>query len=366
MFCNDMINLENYEIYIIDYLDGKLSVLEVDNLLAFLDLHPSIKEDFYAIAHSTIKELDIPETYPDKEKLKKNYIGKINNQNITEYLILNLENELNPLQKKDIENFIEFFPETKNELIAFEKTKLRADASIHFPSKETLYRKEIWMYYYFNRIAIAAILVIAIGFAFNFYTKENNNSNNTKIALAKYDNKSKKIKSSTLVNSKLKTLSTTKNNNKAQNEFIAKSTIKFETKIEGVDRIKRQILPPLELKLASIIAASNNKIELAKSSIAINIPMPIKLTIENETEEQNNFLSPKELLYSKIKNIANKSIQSNSTEENESSVNGSDLAALVLTGINEIAGTELKIIDNDNSKGIALGNNESFEVGKGK
>ena len=72
------------------------------------------------------------------------------------------------------------------------------------------------------------------------------------------------------------------------------------------------------------------------------------------------------MLYSKIKNIANKSIQSNSIVENEATVNGSDLAALVLTGINEIAGTELKIIDNDNSKGIALGNNESFEVTKGK
>jgi len=113
MFCNDMINLENYEIYIIDYLDGKLSVLEVDNLLAFLDLHPSIKEDFYAIAHSTIKELDIPETYPDKEKLKKNYIGKINNQNITEYLILNLENELNPSQKKTLKTLLNFFLKPK-------------------------------------------------------------------------------------------------------------------------------------------------------------------------------------------------------------------------------------------------------------
>jgi hypothetical protein len=359
-----MINLENYEIYIIDYLDGKLNSHEVDELLAFLDLHPSIKDDFYAIAHSNVKILDKSEVYPDKEKLKRNYKGAINKQNITEFLILNLENELNPLQKKDLENFIEFFPETKKELIAFEKTKLIGDTSIHFPSKETLYRKEISMYFYFNRIAIAAILILAFGFAINFYNKENNNSTNTEIALAKPDNKSNEIQPSIEVESKVKPLSTAKNNDKAQKEINTKSTIKLEPKIEGVDRIERQTLQPLELKLASTINTPTNKIRLAQGSIYLN--MPIANSIENKTEQQNSFLSPKELLFARIKNVAKKSIQTDNPEENEKELRGSDLTALLVTGINELTGAEIKIINNDNSKGIALGNNESIEVGRGK
>ena len=366
MFCNKMINLENYEIYIIDYLDGNLTSLEVDNLLAFLDLHPSIKDDFYAISQSTLSRLKSLDSYPEKEKLKKNYQGEINKNNISEFLVSKLENNLNPLQEKDLDNYFLFFPEVKNELEIFKKTKLIADLSLKFPLKDSLYRKEISMYYYYNRIAIAAIIILAIGFAFKFYDNENKNSNSTEIALAKYHNTSKEIKPSIEVESKVKILSTVKNDDIAQEKFNAKSTIKFEPKIERATRIERQILPTLEMKFASIIFTPSNKIELAKGSDAINITMPIKNTIENETEQQNNFLSPKELLFTKIKNVAKKSIQTDNPEENEKELSGSDLTALLVTGINELTGAEIKIINNDNSKGIALGNNESIEVGRGK
>ena len=71
-------------------------------------------------------------------------------------------------------------------------------------------------------------------------------------------------------------------------------------------------------------------------------------------------------MFTKIKNVAKKSIQTDNPEENEKELRGSDLTALLVTGINELTGAEIKIINNDNSKGIALGNNESIEVGRGK
>ena len=358
-----MINLENYEIYIIDYLDGKLSSTEVDKLLAFLDLHPSIKDDFYAISHANFQEIDKSEIYPNKELLKKNYCGEINKKNISEYLIGKIENNLGAAKEKELDNYILFFPEVKNELDFFEKTKLKAELSIKFPLKESLYRKEISLYFYFNRIAIAAIIILAIGFAFNLYNRENYKVNNAQLALTKPINKIKENQILTAVENSTSPLSNLKKSSVKENN---KSPINHQSQIEVITRAERQNLSKLKSQIANNIESQINNIELAQRSVYLSNPDSKKYNKLEIIEKQNNYLSPKELLFAKIKNIAKKSIQTNSTKENEIELSGSDLAALLITGINGIAGTEIKIIDNEDSRGIALGNNESYEVSRGK
>ena len=41
------INRNNYEIFFVDYSDGKLSENQIENLMAFISLNPDLEEEFY-------------------------------------------------------------------------------------------------------------------------------------------------------------------------------------------------------------------------------------------------------------------------------------------------------------------------------
>ena len=40
------ININNYEVYVIDFIDGMLNEIDTANLLIFLDQNPALKEEF--------------------------------------------------------------------------------------------------------------------------------------------------------------------------------------------------------------------------------------------------------------------------------------------------------------------------------
>ena len=64
------INKHNYEIVLIDYLDGKLNPLEVAELLLFLEQHPDIKAEFEGLENVSVSSIE-QETFPAKDALKK-------------------------------------------------------------------------------------------------------------------------------------------------------------------------------------------------------------------------------------------------------------------------------------------------------
>jgi hypothetical protein len=362
-----MINLENYEVYIIDYLDGKLTSSEVDELLLFLDLHPTIKDDFYAISQANLQVIDNCETYPDKEKLKKVYEGDINQNNISDFLISKIENNLNQNQTKELENYISFFPEAKKELIFFENTRVKPNLALKFPDKDLLYKKEISIVFYLNRISIAALILIAIGFAFSLFRAEKNNSSTLQIATSaeskKLNNKgslSKSIKSTSSF-SEVKTEVFSAKPKSINAKIKNSNTLPFLNKS---NRILRQNFSIIESQIAYEIVVPINIADFVPLKDQENLSIPSLNKTDEQVQEQNNFMSPQELLFASIKSVARKSKQTNNSKDNNYKLSGSDLAAIVATGINEIAGTEIKIIDNEDSKGIAFGNNESYELGK--
>ena len=61
---------KNYETYLVDYLDGKLTPLEVAELLLFLEQHPHIKAEFESFDCIVIDKAE-SEAFPDKQLLKK-------------------------------------------------------------------------------------------------------------------------------------------------------------------------------------------------------------------------------------------------------------------------------------------------------
>ena len=64
------IDRHNYEVYLIDYLDGNLPPDQVELLMVFLKNNPDIQEEFEGIKDAVLVNND--EQFPNKPLLKKN------------------------------------------------------------------------------------------------------------------------------------------------------------------------------------------------------------------------------------------------------------------------------------------------------
>ena len=181
------INLNNYEIFIIDYFDGNLKSDKVSELMNFLEKNPDIKEEF---AGYVVVEFapDNEIKFENKNKLKKEIItevNKINDKNYENYFIAQLENDLSENETADLEKFLKANPHLNSQSHLFLKTKLQADETIIFENKSSLKKyvfplstKKI-LYY---SVSIAASILILWGIFFL------QNTNKTDIRLAERNN----------------------------------------------------------------------------------------------------------------------------------------------------------------------------------
>jgi len=135
------INIDNYEIFIIDYLDGKLSQDQSVDLMSFLDENPEIKEDIEDLNNFSLQANN--ENY-DFSKLKKplklNPPTNINSKNIDKYLIAELEGDISESEKEEIRVFIVANPQFLKSQTLIVKTKLIADKRIKLVDKTLLYK----------------------------------------------------------------------------------------------------------------------------------------------------------------------------------------------------------------------------------
>ena len=134
------INRDNYEVWFLDYYEGRLSPQQVEELKAFLDLHYDLKEEL-----DSFENISLPPAkkivFDAKESLKKPVIitvGSINEKNYEEFFIADVEGELTKEKKTELNIFLEKNPQLKKEFELFQKTKITPDTSINFPAKEVL------------------------------------------------------------------------------------------------------------------------------------------------------------------------------------------------------------------------------------
>jgi len=155
-----MITRNNYELYIIDFYDGKLNKIQTEELRAFLDQHPDLKEEFELLSHATLE----PETmvFADKNSLKKT------DSKESELLIAYFENDLNPVERKNVEQNLKSNPAMAQELEIIKKTRLLPDYTILFSDKSSL-RKTAKVIsfsssFYRNLSIAASVILIAIAY----------------------------------------------------------------------------------------------------------------------------------------------------------------------------------------------------------
>lgn len=150
------IDLHNYEAYLLDYLDGKLSATEVADVLLFLEQHQHIATEFEGL---TLATLNAPEYSLNLNTLKKPTYDSIK-QSYENILIAQLEGDATESELKDLDKAMTLYPELKNDAVLFKLSKFTPDTEIVFEHKHLL-KKQLW-YVQFGKQALrfAAALLL--------------------------------------------------------------------------------------------------------------------------------------------------------------------------------------------------------------
>jgi len=152
----------NYEIWLIDWLDGKLDEIQVKRLLLFLEENPELKEEF-SFCSST--KLDPPsEKFMHKQLLKKAPYDITDKQ--FEYLCAGyIENDLSDEHIEELKKIVSDDFTKENELELFKQTKLIAP-DIQFSNKQKLLRTTPFQKALKISVAAAAIAIFIVASQF--------------------------------------------------------------------------------------------------------------------------------------------------------------------------------------------------------
>jgi len=158
------INIDNYELFVIDYLDGNLDEIKTKEMEAFLLMYPDIATEIEDLNSIKLKNspFDILEEDFIKD-LKKTEIAStefISEDNYEDIFIAHVENDLNDIEEEDLETFLQLNHLLQPNLTLIKSLKLQADNQIVFPNKEQLKRhKKPIMVFWPVAAAVAALLL---------------------------------------------------------------------------------------------------------------------------------------------------------------------------------------------------------------
>lgn len=162
------ININNYEAYFIDYLEGNLDELLVNDFIEFLQNNPDLKEELSLFESVSVEPENI--SFNNKEELyKEKYDSE---KEFNKAAIANLEGDIITCDKSELENYIVKHPEKKKDIALFNKTKLNPDETIIFSKKKKLYRYSVGKTFLLWSGRVAAVLVLAFAF-FTLFNKTN-------------------------------------------------------------------------------------------------------------------------------------------------------------------------------------------------
>jgi hypothetical protein len=159
------INRNNFEAYLLDYLEGNLDPLLTADLMAFLAENPEY-EKYVPEGDNPVLSADNL-MFSQKEQLKKDFpdIPVLTKQNFEEFCIAFCEGILSDYDVKRLRKYISENPGSQKELDIYQKIRLQPDLTIKFTDKSTLkkHRKGAFgMRYVYYGLAVAASISLLI------------------------------------------------------------------------------------------------------------------------------------------------------------------------------------------------------------
>lgn len=156
-----LINRNNYEEYFILYMDNELSPVQRRMVEDFTQHHPDLREELELLLQSRF-EPDTSIIYTPKEELFVSTTAPVNSSNLEEWLVLYIDNELDPTQRSLVEGYLQANEPAQSTYEQLLKSKLIPE-TISFPDKAMLYRTEKTRNIRWWRLAAAAALLLVAG-----------------------------------------------------------------------------------------------------------------------------------------------------------------------------------------------------------
>ncbi|MEO6070556.1 MAG: hypothetical protein ABIN57_11260 [Chitinophagaceae bacterium] len=150
---------DNYEEYLLLYVDEELTTEEKLVVANFIALHPHIKEELEILLSTRLS--NDPISFDGKESLLSNHMKMTS---VTEDLLLFMDDELTGKEKEAVEKKLASDPEVQAQYTLLLKTKGNKNDVVLYPYKKELYRgQSIKRPLYWLRIAAVALLITGIG-----------------------------------------------------------------------------------------------------------------------------------------------------------------------------------------------------------
>ncbi len=154
----EKINIFNYEIFYLDYLEGNLNEKDTSLLFAFLEQHPELKMEDEDLPVLELNEQII--TFSKKDTIKQPlFSDTITENNIEYFLIAQAEGLLSAKEQQKVNHFIEKNPIYEKERELLNAVYFTPDEGIIYSHKENLKKKKVFVLWPY--ISIAASLLLA-------------------------------------------------------------------------------------------------------------------------------------------------------------------------------------------------------------
>lgn len=163
------INRNNYELFLIDYIDGNLTVEQLKTVEAFLLLNPDLKNELEGLSNHVL----IPENqaYKNKFILRRADFLAVGIENEFNYLcIANLENDINEEEEIKLKSIVNSNKSKAKDYYKFLNTKLLPNKDIAYQQKSKLKRFTLFGYTQKQIISFssAAAMVLLLVTLFNY------------------------------------------------------------------------------------------------------------------------------------------------------------------------------------------------------
>jgi hypothetical protein len=229
----NQINIENYEAFYLDYLEGNLDEDATLSLFAFLAEHPDLQvEDLGPELTDTVLTLDVD--FKNNLKQDPNSLP-ISNKTIEYFLTAEKENQLSASKLSELNVFIAENPSFQLDRKIYSLATLNADKSIVYSDKNSLKRRETILMWPFLSALVAACAVLVL------WLLPNPNFNGEIQSAAGVPTFGVKVKKSNLPNSNARSVINEDYDPSSAARFVAQSDNKTEKGLDGKQIEKKDI-----------------------------------------------------------------------------------------------------------------------------
>ena len=289
-----MITKENIEAYLLDFLEGNLTTIELLELETFLKVNPSYNQDFELVRLETNNQ-----PHFNKSTLKKNLVfeptafQEIQEGTIEEKMfVASAENVLSEAEMIHFKNHLIENPVAQKEFAIYQNTRFEADDSIIFPNVSQLKRKE-GKVFLFNSLTKWSAAAIFAGIVFWLFFGSNSMQRN--VVMKKVSNLRKEVAKP----QDEKSIYPTENSTLIQDYKLNQQQLPKPTLVQSKDSIikpKETLSPPVEMAIETHVLDTNS----SKTYMDKNETLPTN-ELAKISPDASNTLTPIEFVNSRLK-----------------------------------------------------------------